>query len=228
MSSSILTGESAAAAQPIRWRRVSDPLAAGGAPGTDAGEGDALPEAEVATLREQVHRLETEAVVREAQARQAGFQEGEAASVKQWKQPLEQAARRLAEPLKELAGLRAGLRRDAEQDVVRLAIAIARRILHRELATDPAALLGVVKAALDQLDAREVLRLRVHPDDAVMIREALAAGGFPEQMEIAGDASLERGGLVVETSRGNLDASVTSQLAEIERGLTDLVPRAGQ
>jgi len=228
MSSRILSGGSAAAAHPIRWRRVIDPRDAGGAPCAEAGDGDPAAAAELPELRERIRKLETEVASRETQARQAGLREGEAAALEHLKQPLEEAARRLADRVEELAGLRAGLRRDAEQDVVRLAIAIARRILHRELATDPAALLGVVKAALDRLDAREVLRLRVHPDDVTMIREALAAGGFPEQVEIAGDAGLERGGLIVETSRGDLDASVESQLAEIERGFTDLVRRTRQ
>ena len=37
---------------------------------------------------------------------------------------------------------------------------------------------------------------------------------------------LERGGVIVETSRGNLDAAIESQLKEIERGLTDLARRS--
>jgi len=40
-------------------------------------------------------------------------------------------------------------------------------------------------------------------------------------VEVVPDASREPGTLIFETERGNLDASVESQLEEIERGLAD-------
>jgi flagellar biosynthesis/type III secretory pathway protein FliH len=90
---------------------------------------------------------------------------------------------------------------------------------------DPAALLGLVKAALDQLDLRETHRLRMHPQDAPAIEQRLRALGIPQRLEVVGDPALERGAAVFETSRGEMDASVDTQLAEISRGLTDLVER---
>ena len=44
-----------------------------------------------------------------------------------------------------------------------LALAIARRILHRELTVAPEALLGLVKAALEKIGGREIHRVRVSP-----------------------------------------------------------------
>jgi flagellar assembly protein FliH len=40
-------------------------------------------------------------------------------------------------------------------------------------------------------------------------------------VELAADKTLARGAVVFETNRGNLDASVETQLREIEQGLTD-------
>ena len=58
---------------------------------------------------------------------------------------------RLARPSTKLAGLRPRLRREAEADLVKLAMAIARRVLRREIAVDPEALRGLVMAALEKL-----------------------------------------------------------------------------
>jgi flagellar biosynthesis/type III secretory pathway protein FliH len=86
-------------------------------------------------------------------------------------------------------------------------------------------MLGLVKAALDQLDLRETHRLRAHPQDAPALEQRLRELGLPARLEIVPDAGLERGAAVFETSRGEMDASMDTQLAEISRGLADLVER---
>ena len=49
--------------------------------------------------------------------------------------------------------------------------------------------------------------------------------GLPRRVEVIGDPGLERGAAILDSSRGALDASVETQLAEIERGFADLVRR---
>ena len=96
---------------------------------------------------------------------------------------------------------------------------------HREIAADPEAILGLVKAASQKCAARETQRLRVSPRDAETIREQHARLNLPPGLEIVADANLERGSAIFETSRGDLDASVDTQLAEIERGFVDVLKR---
>jgi flagellar assembly protein FliH len=129
---------------------------------------------------------------------------------------------KLARSIEELTGFRLRYRREAEQDVVALALAVARRILHRELTMAPEALLGLVKAALDKMEAREVHQVRVSRQDAAMVRQFFEQMGLPQRVEVMGDASLVPGGVILESGRGILDASVDTQLAEIERGFADL------
>jgi flagellar assembly protein FliH len=113
------------------------------------------------------------------------------------------------------------VRAAAQEDLVRLSIAIARRILRRELAVDPEALAGIAVAALERLNGRDTHRVRAHPDDSAAVERTLRTAGAPTGVLVEADASLERGSLVFETRHGNLDASVWTQLAEIERGLTE-------
>jgi flagellar assembly protein FliH len=160
---------------------------------------------------------------REAYA--AGLREGESTARKNAAAEVRAGVERLARSVEELAGMRARLRHEAEEDLVELAIAIARRILRREVAVDPEALRGIAMAALARLQPRDLCRVRVHPSHAAALSSCLqdAAGGA--RIEVIPDAAREPGTLIFETERGNLDASTESQLAEIERGLADRLGR---
>jgi flagellar assembly protein FliH len=160
---------------------------------------------------------------------QAAYQQGqmaaEAAANRHAEQRLEPAVAALDAVIQELASLRKRLRAEAEEDMVKLAVAIARRVIHRELATDPEAILGIVIAAFHKLSARETHRLRISPADAAVIQEHRVQLSLPPGLDISSDTSLVPGSVVFETSRGELDASVDTQLAEIERGFTDVLRR---
>ncbi len=156
-----------------------------------------------------------------AEARQAAYREGEAAGHANALAETQPMLERLAHTVEELANLRPRLREQAEEDLIRLAVAIARRVVRRELTIDPQTITGLVKAALGQLAAEEKVRLRVHPAQEAAVRACLEDAGRGAVVVVVGDAALGPGGAVFDTARGNLDASAEAQLAEIERGLTD-------
>jgi len=154
-----------------------------------------------------------------------GFEEGQSAARREIGAQFDAAYERLARTIEELSGLRARFRHEAEEEVVALALAVARRILHRELTVAPDALLGLVKAALEKIEAREVHRVRVHPADVPLVQQHLEKMGLPRRVEVSGDPSLARGSAIFDSTRGALDSSVDTQLEEIERGFADLVRR---
>ena len=158
-------------------------------------------------------------------AYQQGLQEGQASARKELGGQLEAMHARLARAIEEMSGMRQRFRQEAEEDVVKLALAIARRVLHRELTVAPEALLGLVKAALEKIEAREVHTVRIRPEDAPMVKQFLGKMGLPQRLEVVADPGLERGAAIFDSSRGALDASVETQLQEIERGLADVVRR---
>jgi flagellar assembly protein FliH len=127
---------------------------------------------------------------------------------------------RLARSIEEMGQLRTRFRRDAEADMVRLSLAIARRVLRRELAVDPDAMHGLVLGALEKLQSQEICRVRVHPSQAGEVTACLRKAVLTP-IEVIPDPTHEPGAVIFETDRGNLDASVDSQLQEIERGLID-------
>jgi flagellar assembly protein FliH len=176
---------------------------------------------EFRTVETRLRDLEQQLPALEQKARQAGFKEGEAAAAAVWRHAIENASRSVAE----MAGARSRMRRECEEDVVKLSLAMARRILRRELTVDREALLGLVKAALDRVDLRETHRVKVRPEDAPLVAAYLERIGSPHRVEVAADPALERGAVVFDTQRGQLDASIDTQLEEIERGFADLLRR---
>jgi len=149
------------------------------------------------------------------------MREGEVAGRSRAAAELQPMVERLARTIDELSQLRAHLRKDAESDMVKLSLAIARRVIRRELAVDPEALHGLVMAALEKLQGQELCRVKVHPSHAGLVKSALQKSVTGNAIEVVPDPSCEPGTVIFETQRGNLDASVDSQLREIERGLTD-------
>ncbi|MBS1873571.1 MAG: hypothetical protein JSU00_10160 [Acidobacteria bacterium] len=172
-----------------------------------------------------IHQLERDLENRPKQAYQQGYAEGQVAGNQQAVSRVDPVLAKLAASILDLTQVRKRYMADAEEDAVKLALAIARRVLHREVSVDPDSLLGVVKATVGRVDSRDVYRIRLNPEDVPALERHLKALNLPPRVELAPDAGLERGGVIVETSRGAFDASVSSQLAEIERGLVDLVRR---
>jgi flagellar assembly protein FliH len=132
---------------------------------------------------------------------------------------------RLAHTLAELSSLRSRIRRDAEKDLVKLAIAIARRVLHREVTIDPESIEGLIKVALEKLQSRDVCKVRVHPAHAEFIKASFDRISNSKTVELIVDPSLRCGDVLFETSHGTLDASIEAQLSEIERGFADRLQR---
>lgn len=219
MGSQILRGISA---ETIEWRLLDEP--ARPAPEHPCSEPPrAADTSEVERLRHRIAELERDAKSREQRAWSEGHQKGEADAIAREGAKVESAVTRLANAAVEVGAARKKLRREAEEDCVKLAVAVARRVLRRELAIDPEALLGIIKAALARLEGREVDRLRLHPDDAELVEGAVKAMPGRSSLQIVADAALESGACILETSRGGLDASVETQLREIERGLVDRI-----
>ena len=180
------------------------------------------PEPDVAEQLKRQLRQESDA------ARQQGYREGDAAARASCRREVDEAARQYCLAVQNTLGEKARLRAEAERDVVRLSLAIARKILHRELRIDPGVALGLVKAAMETVGAREIQVVRTTPSLAAALTSGLAAIGVPEGVRIVVDASLEPGGLVVETSRGEVDASLETQFEEISRGLLQAVGETGR
>ena len=215
MSSKIVQPDDSSSVSPFPWRRVD----------ADREEARRVAGDLQLEFQDRISQIEQQCEQRVRAARAAGVGEGEATGQGRAAAELQPVIERLARAVDEIAQMRARLRREAESDLISLSLAIARRVLRRELAIDPDALHGLVLGALEKLQGQEICRVKVHPSHVGPVTAALPpAAGSP--IEVVPDASLLPGSVVFETARGDLDASVDSQLQEIERGLADRLRRS--
>jgi len=211
MSSKVRQPEEACGAEPLVWRQMH---ATG--PTRLGVDTDAAPDS-----RERLAQLQREYEQRARDAHAAGLREGEAAGRQRAGAELQPVIDRLARSIEEIGGLRGRLRAEAEADLIQLSLAIARRVIRRELAIDPEALHGLVLGALDKLQGQEISKVRVHPSHVALVTASLRLNSASAKVEVIADPSRAVGTVIFETQHGNLDASVESQLQEIERGLAD-------
>jgi flagellar assembly protein FliH len=156
-----------------------------------------------------------------AEAHHRGVEDGLRRGREEAAAEVKKAFDQVAHALDQLAQVKRKLRQEAEQELVKLSLAVARRILYRELTTDPASIEGIVHAALQKLQQREASKVRVYPAGVAAVRAALDRIGSRSGIEIVSDPGLATCAILFETAVGELDASIETQLLEIQRGFAD-------
>ena len=218
-SSKILRGAEQAVVTPIAWRATTTVLP----PKAKLNGVQEVSSEQPAPPEDRLSQQDRESI--EEEAYQRGFAEGKNVGQQQAKAELQPVLDQLGKSLAALSSLRSRIRSEAEGDLLKLAISIARRVLHRELTLEPESIEGLIRVALEKLQSRELCRIRVHPDQEGTIRNALERFSNSQKVELVADSSMQCGDVIFETAHGNLDASIESQLREIERGFADRMRR---
>jgi flagellar assembly protein FliH len=162
-------------------------------------------------------------------ARAEGMREGKAAGRAEAAESFEPERAALQVALQAFAHERELYFHRVEEHVVKLAMAIARKVLHREAQVDPLLLSAVVRVALEQVQAGSQVRLHTGPADCERWRNFFAAGGEHEfAVQVVEDAECPSGTIRLETSSGRCDFSIEGTLQEIENGFFDLLAERSQ
>jgi type III secretion system HrpE/YscL family protein len=149
-----------------------------------------------------------------AEAVRRGFEEGYARGAEEWAAAIRAAQQSVSDAMAR-----------SQQQVARLALRVAEKILRQKLETSPEALVPVVDEALRSLQAQPQSRvvLRVHPADQPVLapRRTRWLARFPglESLKVVADEELPRGSCRIESDFGTVDATIETQLAAIERHL---------
>jgi type III secretion system HrpE/YscL family protein len=112
----------------------------------------------------------------------------------------------------------------AEADLVKLSVKIAEKIIVRELAQSPETIVSICSQAIENLRAQRELILRVHPEDAAILRNSrkrlMDLVGRLKDLAIKEDPEIARGGCIIESESGaTIDAQLSTQLEMIQRAL---------
>lgn len=102
--------------------------------------------------------------------------------------------------------------RDLSDEIMQLALAIAKQVVDKELTLQPQLILTVVKQLLQKEPALNGMpRLRLHPDDLVLVQKNLELELQAAGWVVVADPTIMRGGCMVQAVSGEHDARVETR-----------------
>ncbi|NWG14019.1 MAG: hypothetical protein HXY20_10845 [Acidobacteria bacterium] len=182
------------------------------------GGGEAASEADIAQV--------------ERNAFESGFRQGEKAGKEIAEKKMEAVMRRYGDSILELGKAKSALYAQVEREVVKLAVAVARKIVHREIHVDPEVVQTLVRVALSHAAERSVVTIRLNPTDHQFLLEKHPGWeqelGGGQGVVLVADKTIERGGCLIQTDCGDVDARVEERFREVERGFFEGCEQVGQ
>ncbi len=109
---------------------------------------------------------------------------------------------------------------DAQKDIAKMALGVARKVLQKEIMTDPRTVIGVVKNALAQVSFKKRFVVHVNPLDLEVLKKAgsevLGVLDNHETIKFKASPQVEAGGCIVQTESGTVDAQIDRQFQDVE------------
>jgi flagellar assembly protein FliH len=162
------------------------------------------------------HRERLAALEREAFTK--GYAQGERAGMEAGGKRAEAMLRRIGQTIEELGGLRQTLIHETEREMVQLALTLARRVVHREVTLDPELAAALAHVALERLGTTTPATIRLNPEDYTVVAQDSARWGG-QTVTVVPDPSISRGGCLVDSAFGSVDATIERQFDELSRAL---------
>ena len=153
----------------------------------------------------------------ERQGFERGFREGEQVGRQLGEQMIETTAKRYELGVAELTKAHAEICRAMETKTVELALEIARKVIQREISTDPDLVCALAMVALKRVHSHQTITLRVNHHDFPRIQDAVAS--VNGSVSVVEDPGLERGDFLIDTANTHLDGRLQSQVDTLGRAI---------
>jgi flagellar assembly protein FliH len=103
-----------------------------------------------------------------------------------------------------------------EKEIILMCLAIAKQIIRREITLDSGHIIAVIREALSALPvSSQKVRIRLHPDDVVVVRSVITELNEDVSWNIVDDLALMRGDCKVVTENSQVDATLDKRLSVI-------------
>ena len=153
-----------------------------------------------------------------AEGHESGSEEGRKAGEETADARVEELARRYADSLAEFAAFKDTLRAQVEEEVVRLALAVAKKIVHREIYIDSTIIHTLVRVALERVSGKSAVKVRLSRPDYEYMTKMHSDMSRVEgrEIEFESDNTLSQGDCVIQTEAGDIDARIEEEFNEVE------------
>ena len=161
---------------------------------------------------------------------QQGLEEGTAAVRQEMANTIGQSVRQAEKLLVQAEKERSSIVLSADRLIIDLALAVAGKIIAREVEENPLVILPIVKEALEKVRDQAQLVVRINPAHYPLLLEARSdlqrMIGGQQSITILSDQSLGEADCVLETGNGTVDAHLDTQMTLLRRRLEELVAHA--
>jgi flagellar assembly protein FliH len=165
-------------------------------------------EKSLAAAEEKLRQVEKESYDR-------GFQAG----AEHQRRELAPVAESLTRLIREVGGLKQRIFTSTEKETIRLVLAVAEKVIHREASLHADVIQHVLRDAIRNIIDREGMKIRLNPRDFLHIMEVkqdfLRSMDGLKNVIFEEDSGIPFGGAVIETSFGEVDARLEQQIGEI-------------
>jgi flagellar assembly protein FliH len=162
--------------------------------------------------------------VTEQESYEKGLSEGIRKGKELEKSQAFQTLQTMALIVKEMSMLKKNTLESLEEEIIQLSLSVAEKVIHVEVTTNREVIRGVLKEAINNIGDRENMKIRVHPQDFHYMMEI--KNDFLKEFDgirnvvFAEDESVQRGGAIIETVCGEVDARLGQQYNEIKVAMT--------
>jgi len=161
----------------------------------------------------------------EMEAYRKGIEQGQAQAQMMAVKRIDPLIQTLSRTIEELKKTRQLILEKHQDQIIEMLLIMTEKIIHRQIQVSPDILLDTLRHACSHLTETDEIRLRVHPSDFEYIREMeriistqLTGKGNIHFVE---DTSIERGGIVIDTEFGEIDATIRSQIEHMKEVLLE-------
>jgi flagellar assembly protein FliH len=157
-------------------------------------------------------------------AHEKGLSEGIRKGRELQKKETLQSVQAVSALIHELSGLKNNILEAAEEQILQLVLAITQKVIHMETTMNRDVIQNVLRAAMKSIVDRENMKVRVHPQDFQYMLEIksdfLQSFDGIKNIVFEEDMSILRGGAIIETMFGEVDARLDHQYNEIKSSMT--------
>ena len=151
---------------------------------------------------------------------QKGFIEGKRVGFESGSKKVNSVIDSLTRTLKQLENIRQEIYQEVEKEVAQLALSIARKIVCHEVKTTQETITCVAREALSRVNNPTRIKIKLNPEDLQFIKDTRFQFSRLfhniDNIRFEAEDSIQSGGCLVETDRGDIDARIEKQFQAIE------------
>ncbi len=117
----------------------------------------------------------------------------------------------------------------AESDMMRLVMAIARKVIGGEIKTNPEVVINVIGEALTYLDKTENISVHINPQEVLQVLDAVNTGQITDKnnklvdFDVQADKRVSTGGCIIDGEEGQIDATIETRINRIEKSIQGVI-----